>query len=501
MKKKSLSTLGYIMEALNIQTVSMSRFIHVDASLVSKWKTGDRTLSSKSIYFDDIIDFIMDQSTNTIHQNLKNTLNDLYPHEKIEDEIHLENLLREALSSNRPINKSPEKQLSSDKSEIISTILFKENYGRREAIIKLLDYAEAMNKPGEFLFVDNEEFDWLLEDSSFANNFVKRVETLIHKGFHATFVLHYSSYRSRLIQLFDLCSPLIFHRNIDWYYKEYYDATIINFSLFILNHAISLLGLSSKHTNSSSMIFTDINTVLQHETMARQMIAHCNPIFYNFKISDTRKVIKDVSQFRKRGSLYSFLPSPLFIMSNETLLLDILSSNDVNNNVIEKCININKELDNLFYDSLIHNNKHSKDNCIYIFHLESIIKRANEGNFLSTSLTLACGKNIIISSKQYAIEIRNLVKTLNKYENFKIILISDKDNISIPSINCWCKQNIWMLQMNKEGLRLSDEYSIVNAASTKWEKCIHTVPTERKDKYSVSQYLLELADEIELKHY
>ena len=127
MKKKSFSTLGYIMEALNIQTVSMSRFTHVDASLVSKWKTGDRTLSEKSIYFDDIIDYIMDQSTNTIHQNLENALINLYPHEKIEDEIHLENLLRQALSSNQPRNKSPEYQLNLDKSNSISALTFKGN--------------------------------------------------------------------------------------------------------------------------------------------------------------------------------------------------------------------------------------------------------------------------------------------------------------------------------------------------------------------------------------
>ena len=92
-----------------------------------------------------------------------------------------------------------------------------------------------------------------------------------------------------------------------------------------------------------------------------------------------------------------------------------------------------------------------------------------------------------------------MVNLMMTYDNLKIILVSDKDNISIPSINCWCKQNIWMLQMNKDGLRLSDEYSIVNAASTKWEQCLHTVPTERKDKNSVSQFLLELADELEKK--
>ena len=51
--------------------------------------------------------------------------------------------------------------------------------------------------------------------------------------------------------------------------------------------------------------------------------------------------------------------------------------------------------------------------------------------------------------------------------------------------------------MNKTGLRLSDEYSIVKAASSKWEQCLHIVPSERKNKNSVSQFLLELADEIE----
>lgn len=147
MKKKTLSTLGYIMKSLNIQTVSMSRFIHVDASLVSKWKSGDRTLSAKSIYFEDIIDYIMDQSTNTIHQNLKNALIELYPQEKIEDEIHLENLLRQALSINQPIHKSLERQLDSDSSNSISAFTFEENSGRREAMNKFLDYATTMTNP------------------------------------------------------------------------------------------------------------------------------------------------------------------------------------------------------------------------------------------------------------------------------------------------------------------------------------------------------------------
>lgn len=104
------------MEKLNIHTVSMSQVIHVDASLVSKWKSGNRKLSPKSVYFDDIIDFILEESTNTLHQNLKNALLDIYPHETIDNDVKLELKLRELLSSSMPRSTSPENKLQSDNS-------------------------------------------------------------------------------------------------------------------------------------------------------------------------------------------------------------------------------------------------------------------------------------------------------------------------------------------------------------------------------------------------
>lgn len=500
MKKKSLSTLGYIMEQLNIQTVSMSRALHVDASLISKWKTGDRNISAKSIYFDDIIDYLLEQSTRTIHQNLKNALMDLYPHESIEDETQLSLLLRQALSNAQPKFKSPEKQLLSDNANTISALTFDENSGRREAVFKILDFAATMTTPGELLFVDNEEFHWLLEDPSYAKEFVCRMEELIHKGFHATFVLRYASYKSRFIPLFDECSPLIFHRNIHWYYDAYYDETAIHFSFFILNRAISLLGFSSDNLHSSTMIFTDPSLVIQHELMARQVLAHCNPIFTNFEIAEIQKVIYDVSHFRKKGTLYSYLPSPAFIAVKESLLLEILHTNEVDDTTIKKCQDINQNLKELVssYFSLSH--KRKKDGFIYIFHLEELLKRAETPAFYSRSLTLCCDTPIQIQAAQYAKELRYLAYSLMLHDNMDIVLVSDRDFISLPSINCWCKQNIWMVQMNREGLRLSAEYSVVSAASTKWEHCIRNVPSERKEKSSVYEFLLELAKDIEEKN-
>lgn len=492
MRKKSLSTLGYIMEALNIQTVSMSRSIHVDASLVSKWKTGDRNLSPKSLYFEDIIDFIMQESTNTIHQTLKAALIDLYPHETIDDEIQLENLLRRALSNIDSKNNVNKNQLSLNSKNTVTAITFQENSGRREAILKLFDYAEAITMPGEMLFVDNEELRWLLEDESYTKVFIERLEKLIHRGFHAVFVIHYSSYKDQLVKLFDVCSSLIFHRNIDWYYYEYYDKSIINFSFFTLNRAISLLGFSSDSFSSSTMVFTDTNIVMQHELMARHVIENCKPIFSYFKLSNIHRVLLDLSRFRKRGALYSYLPAPVFLFSKASELKDILSG-QVDDTVIDKCLNLNYKLRKMTESFFFPKDPINQDPFIYIFQYEELLHRASRYSFTSTSLSYVCGKPITINAKQYAKRLRSLADSLINYD-INIILASNRDGISLPTINCWCQKDIWMVQMNNDGLRLSNEYTIVNAASTKWERCIRAVPSERKDKNSVHQFLLELAD-------
>ena len=57
MEARNQSAFGYIMNYTNTPTVQMAQALHIDASLVSKWKTGARNLSAKSIYFADVVDF------------------------------------------------------------------------------------------------------------------------------------------------------------------------------------------------------------------------------------------------------------------------------------------------------------------------------------------------------------------------------------------------------------------------------------------------------------
>lgn len=496
MKNTSLSTLGFLMNYLDIQTVSLSQAIHVDASLVSKWKTGKRVFSGKSVYFDTVVAYILAQSQKSNHQLLKSALLDLYPHETIEDTADMESLLRQALASTASHEASRQHQVLSDSTTAVSTLIFDGTQGRREAIVKLIDYAEDMTVPGEIIFLDSEEYIWLLEDEVFSRQFTERIFSLLHRGFHAKFVIHYSAYRDRFIQLFTVCSPLIFHRNVEWYYYEYYDEHIMNFSFFILNHAVSLLGLSVGRGDLSTMVFTDNSLVIQHERLVRQIIEQCRCLFTTFHPSDFEGVVNDIYRFRRRGAFYTYLPAPVFMSVRESLLRQILTDNGISEADIQQQLALNGRFREVTSCHFLEQKKQLEP-FVYIFQLEEMLRRIEDDVFISSSLTILNGKDIRITKQQYAQEIRDLAQDLMQYDNMQIVFVSEKDDIRLPSLNCWCKQNLWMVQMDHEGFRLSDEIGIVNSAAFSLESCVKKVPPERKEKHSVRQFLLELADEME----
>ena len=86
---------------------------------------------------------------------------------------------------------------------------------------------------------------------------------------------------------------------------------------------------------------------------------------------------------------------------------------------------------------------------------------------------------------------------LSRHPNMRVAFVSETDDIALPAINCWCKQNQWMVQMNRAGFRFSNEMEMIAAASMVLDDCLQKIPPVRKDPQSVQKFLLELAAELE----
>lgn len=496
MRNRNLSTIGYIMDHLGIRTTEMARELHVDPSLISKFRSGARRLSSRSVYFDEICDYII-ESSRSEPDRLNNVLKDLFPKQEISDVIQTRIYLKMALNE-KILGKDVKGSMFFSNAKTMPVMNYDKIKGRRECIDNLLDYAGSLDSPCEMIFIDTDAFHWLWTDAEFSQAFCKKLITLLDKGFRAVFAIRYSSLREDFYRFFDSCNEIIFHKNATWYHVQYYDVPIIGISLTLINHSISVVGMFAHGDSMQTMIFRDPSVVLEHNDFAKSFISNCIPLFDEIRPEEMPDVITTSEGLQRRNTFFAFLPVFAFIQADTGLLNDILESNGVlkDSTSYKNVMKVNsffKELTGIHLnDELCGNNE-----IVFIFQIEKLIERIHNRKFISSSLSCICGKNIVINASQHAAELRYLAEVLEKNHNLKIILSSKDDGIDLPSINCWCMKNRYMMQMNDNGFRVCEENTIVSIASNAFERCIHAAPPRRSQPEEVKQMLLYYAYALE----
>ena len=340
MTEKKLSTLGYLMDRLGLSTAGLARRLHVDASLVSKWRSGNRRLHVKSVYFEDICEMFLEQD----RAALCDALRSLIPLEEAKAPMDTAILLRRVLTD-RHFTVPRAFTLRTEAVCTAEIAVYTSTEGRRQAISDLLDVAEAMEEPGEMLYVDSEQSRWLLEDTAYARTWVRRMLKLLDRGFTFRAALHFSVSVDRFVSFFQMCSPLIFHRNAHWYYHQYYDENIYWFSFFILEHAMSVTRMSMATDQTSTTVFTDAYSILQHRNVFHMVLTSCRPMFTELTIDMEHETISGLDCLAREGEkLLSYLPAPAFMTVEESLMNDILQENGISGLAALRCRQVNRFL-------------------------------------------------------------------------------------------------------------------------------------------------------------
>lgn len=419
MGARNQSAFGYIMNYTNTPTVQMAQALHIDASLVSKWKTSSRNLSAKSIYFADVVDFFISLNTEDENYALKDALLSFYPLEDLSSETSLRATLVKILTHKNLNHPNADTPICSDKGTETTTWIYDDDEGQRAAISSLLDMAEAMNIPGELTFAEADSFIWMIHDEAYASEF---------------------------------CQRMI----------------------------------------SQSCVYLNSSVILKHQDLVRKLLDNCHHLFRNYKLLKFVNVVNDIYQFRKRGAVYAILSAPAFIAVEPDLMQEVLKANHVSKDKIALCLDINSK----FREKTNHTDSSHRNSLFYIFRLESMIRRTMMP-FISTSLSLLCDQSIHVDHRYYAQALRNIGDALLENDSLNVVLVTNSDKIQIPRVNCWCNQNSWIFQMDTEGFRLSDEPSIVGAISSHIERGMALIPSDWKERHSVSRYLYDFASEID----
>lgn len=490
MKSQKLSAFGYIMNYLNIKTSMMAKYIHADSSLISKWKSGQRQIDERSVYFDDVISFIMEYDEKNNYTTLKKVLNELYPDQNSSDD-EIESMLRNALCADT----EPDPGIFFGNVKTIPIAVFNGIEGQQKAVLQLFDVLDNTETVGNLTFVDTLAFKWIWNDQEFSRCFTERLLNLLNKGYRAVFVMRYSSSKENFRKFFDSCSSIIFNKNASWYYVQYYDEPIVGLSLTLYNHTLSMTGMFAKSLKMTTLVFKDRETVLNHYDIAGEFIDKSIPLFNRHEPFSLPETILDIQSLRIKNDFYAFLPIPAIIATNAENIIDVLKENNVDESseVYAKVLELNEFFRN---HSGINNDRSILKKKYFIFQIEKLIECAGKSYIGSNSLSLACGMEVKIKKEYFANELKMLSKILLENPDFNIALVSEKDNLLLSNMNCWCLEGSFLMQMRDDGFYICEESTIISTSFNAMERCIHRIPPERKDKEYVSKYLNELADEI-----
>ena len=287
MKEKSYTQLSLILDHLFIKSKDMASAIHVDASMVSRWRTGKRMLNNRSEHYANIIAFILDWDERMSYQNIISFLIDYYPSHSYETREEVKDAIDMWLSEKNITSGSPSShalvppQASNIGLNVLETTIQKKN-----AMLFLLDVAVSLSDNRNLYILLDTFVDKLLSEEKFYNNWIERLKAATAKGVTVHFI--YSSYflSSSIINM-DNFLKLCFSQNYHAYYMT--KSSGYPFMLCVLEESFAITNFVHIPNEKSSSFYTFSNRDLlyrfQHYYM--EQLKSCQS-FINYSSYPTR---------------------------------------------------------------------------------------------------------------------------------------------------------------------------------------------------------------------
>lgn len=334
--------LSLLTGVYKISNSRLARAIHVDTSLVSRWKTGERIPSALSPHIAAVASFFVQT--------------DAYPYQRAYLDKLLAVLLREhkdadqqtrihALASwltsgdARELPDMPERMaISADgPDQLVGSIrqavsgaagpqpvlpsgsqagwseavqpgtpaqsmLYRGLDGRRQAVVNLLQSVLGQDETCELLLVSEEPMDWLLGDPAFTRHWASLMLQMIRRG-HQITVIHIVNRQSQDIALIvDYWLPLHLAGHMQSFYKPHYDDPAIRQSLFIVRNRLACRSLSSGPMDGQCVTEVSQDPVLvEHMTQVYAgYLSQCLPLLKAYGAHNAAELARELETWRSQ---------------------------------------------------------------------------------------------------------------------------------------------------------------------------------------------------------
>ncbi len=266
-----------LMNLLNIPNNKLAKFMSVDPSLISRWRSGDRDPLKNDLYVTLISEYIVQHTAdpqylyelvavtpNEEGDNLKEAIAVWLRSEYIQVSSIATKFLNQI--QNYKDNTLPFNKALLDEAPIgerLKVEVYHGREGKRKGVVRFLTSVILSNKLTELLLYSDEPMDWLMEDLVFTQKWALMLAELMRIGHKIKIIHTVDRDANEQIVAIERWLPLYLSGQIEPYYYPNYQETLFKKTLFIAPGIAALTSSAIAGTESMEQIFYHDTKMIQ----------------------------------------------------------------------------------------------------------------------------------------------------------------------------------------------------------------------------------------------
>jgi transcriptional regulator with XRE-family HTH domain len=440
MKKTNTSRLATMMDFLGITGRELANALHVDYSLVSKWRNNSRRLSSKSTHLTRTAEYFLAKDREADYVHIRKALGDHYEDVHSADVDTLQAYLMRWLSETTSIGTYASIVRSDPKSHVYTAQfeVYQGNEGRRNSVMRFLDYALTLPQGQDLLLLSQEEMSWMLEDQQFLMEWRGKLMELVARRTTITIVHTLDRDLRDLTSVLTQWLPLHMSGRLRSYFHPRYADSSTKYTFFIVKGHVAVTGSQTTLPDALryTSYFTDFASVAQLESVFQAFLSECRPLFEPRSLQSADSLM-DIwrAGLSRHNDTYLLAVSPVFPVLPASMVAMCLTEAGITGATLDALMAKHAELSNSFINGL----KTAKNRHIYDFQV--LQRGVLYGGVTSAEMSLLAGRPICLNQTQMKMLVGHLVSLLTDHANFEVAFATPDLQNSAPGARLWAQEN------------------------------------------------------------
>lgn len=503
-EKNQTTNFAKVIKALKVSGTELSEILHIDSSLISKWRTNKRKFKASSPIFEELVIYLMTLDSANDYKRIKSLLANQFSdvEEAGEDrlKLYLKKWLIEAVSEEDSEPSILDYIGKANHLNPVTAYPFYGNQGKREAINAILQYGIAMaeeEEPEVYAYMQDEQ-SWFSEEPLYVDEWEKLNRTFLEKGGRIS-VVHPISRRDEQLA-FSLLAwlPLYLTGRVNAYFLSTSDPLRLSKSIVILkDHVLFTQTTTGNKTDQDISLVTEdkayIANVAACLSAAFRIASPCLTAYYRHDGGKYMAYLSHIVNLDE--SQYLFMKWPFVNITPVAEMREILNENHIDSSRIDEILEACQKLKTDLRRDTDHHFR-------YLLPKDSVVGLLRQKRICLDTVSLFCGQQIYITNDRFRKMVQRLADVLehaNTHTKIKeIALLNEVNARAMRYLNVMVKNNTCVSIFNDSRMFIDDvpwvltstEMPMIRSLYSACHELWETTFPQNKDRHAVSRQLL-----------